>query len=145
MEAPITLHWATWRDAWALYTWRNDPAMVRACVTQARVSLLGHLRWFMRQPPRSILIARADGRRVGVVRGPCASISVYVAPEARGKGYSAVLLQDGVRVLMAAAGETGAWAQVRRQNTASIAAFRRAGWVYVGHIDNMGQFRLMAA
>ena len=130
----VTLRPARANDARLLYEWANDPA-VRAMARDTRpIAWDGHRAWFAARLARAdcrILIAEVDGEPVGQVRldrqgpdGGRAEIDISVAPARRGRGHGRAMLAalppwPGVSRLVAV---------VRRENAASAALFRAAGF-----------------
>ena len=67
-----------------------------------------------------------------------AEVSVYVAPEARGRGVGTILLD----ALAAASEEAGIWtlqAHILRENAASLALHERVGFRVVGVRERLGR------
>ena len=94
------------------------------------------------------LVAEIDGRVVGwaalsPVSGRCvyagvAEVSVYVAPEAQGRGVGRLLLAG----LVGASEAAGIWtlqAGIFPENAASVALHERCGFRVVGRRERLGQ------
>lgn len=138
----ITLRPATPADGPLLWAWRNDPAARAASLSTAEIPLEDHLAWYraaLEDPNRQILIAESDGLAAGMVRfdqdaaAQEITTSIALAPAMRGKGLSATILGDAI----AACRFTPARfrAVIRASNTASLALFRRVGFVSAGKSD----------
>ena len=126
-------------DCRMIHGWANDPALlVHSFRTHEPIPYENHKKWFattLAGQIRQQYVALLGGAPVGHVRfeenhlGET-EISVYLAPEARGKGLSKALIADGTRLHLArhpdAPRPVTAW--VRVENAPSLAAFRAAGW-----------------
>lgn len=134
--AGITLRPATPQDCRRLWEWRNEPDSQRASFNTEPIPYERHEGWFrerMDDPDTLIhLILEAPGREVGYVRfqvsGDDAEISVCVDTGCRGKGYGPAAIRMASDRLLADRPSTRVIANVRRDNPASEAAFRRAGF-----------------
>lgn len=130
------LRLATWRDAWTLRTWRNDPSTYRYFKSARPVGHWEHLRWILRELPKELTFMAVEcGDLVGVCRlspmtdGPAYAmeISITVAPLWRCRHYGRDILglvireaqQLGIRLL---------YADIMERNTASRALFESQGF-----------------
>ena len=131
----VELRPATQDDSADLLRWRNDPATREASVQQGEVSLADHVAWLEKalvSKDRLLFVGWRENQRLGQVRldsrGQGAwEVSITVAPEQRGRGLAAAMLRAGE----AAAKKVGATlltARIRQANTASLKAFKRAGY-----------------
>lgn len=140
----IELRRASRADAADLRAWRNDPVTRRASFSSTEVSEGEHARWLddrLGDPGCRLWIATLSGRPVGQVRidgleRECAEVSIVVAPEHRGQGHAARILQAAARELAAEGLRRRLVARVKPDNTASLAAFARAGYVPQGMQDD---------
>lgn len=134
-DALLALRTATRDDADRLLGWRNDPETRASSFDGKAVTREGHLAWLqatLANSDRALLIATLDADApVGVLRldrqGRTATISVTVAPEARGHGLSVPLIRAGLRT----AGVLGCDlvdAFIRPENLPSLRAFSSAGF-----------------
>lgn len=136
--AGLALRPASMADAALLLTWRNDPATRAASFTTGEVSWPDHLQWLadvLSDRRRILEVGEIEGVPVGVVRldregASAATISVTVAPEARGLGLAAALLRRAVAAA-AARGIGRVDARIRPGNDASRRAFVAAGFTVV--------------
>jgi spore coat polysaccharide biosynthesis predicted glycosyltransferase SpsG/ribosomal protein S18 acetylase RimI-like enzyme len=126
---------ATAADADLLLGWRNDPLTRRWSRTTDPVTAAGHRTWLARvlaDGDRHLLVAEHGGRPVGTVRfdraGDVHEVSITVAPEARGRRLAVPMLLAAERALGAEVPEATIEAEVHRDNTASLALFRKAGY-----------------
>ncbi|MEM9191279.1 MAG: GNAT family N-acetyltransferase, partial [Myxococcota bacterium] len=115
--------------------WSNDPVTRSMSFRPDPIGWEEHVEWFTRKlaDPTSIMfIALNDDAEVGVVRfdqrETRETISVSVAPDARGRGHAVRLIRLGCRALRSVGrqGAVDAWIQTR--NVASIKSFERAGF-----------------
>lgn len=139
------LRWARWDDADRLLAWANDPAARQASFRSDAIPREGHLAWFARllgDPHSRIWIGEIDGQPVGTVRltreGAAATVSIAVAPEARGRGTGRRLLTDlaGWAVATGFARTLVAW--VKDANPASLRLFSGCGWPVAGQAPVAG-------
>lgn len=137
LERPLALRPATEADATPIWHWRRAlPAeQFRGGPTPP---LAEHLDWFARalgDPKRRLFVAGHPASahlRLDLGAPDAATVSILLAPDARGKG-------DGVRLLSLLAtaaraeGLSRLIAEVHRSNAASRAVFKAAGYVSTGH------------
>jgi UDP-2,4-diacetamido-2,4,6-trideoxy-beta-L-altropyranose hydrolase len=149
---PVRLRTATAADAVLLHGWANDPLTRRMSFSTEPIHWDTHLPWLTGQlvnPDCRLYIGEDDGgEALGQVRldraATTATLSVGLAPSARGRGYAARL----VRLAAIECLQNG-WcriveARVRPENAASLATFRRAGFTDRGPTADSGSvlFRL---
>lgn len=130
-RASLAVRLATTGDSALLLAWRNDSETRAWSHNTDLVAPAEHEAWLARvlaDPDRRLLIAELDNHPVGTVRfdrdDDHWEVSITVAPAARGRGLA-------VPVLLAAENSLGTAqlrACVRRDNAASVALFRRAGY-----------------
>jgi len=131
----VTLRPATRDDADRLLAWRNDPDAVRFSSTGRAVAPEEHRAWIAsrlaREQPR-LWVGEEDGRSVGQVRldvdGGVGIVSIAVAPEHRGRGLAAELLQRLAQLTAADPEVHRLVAHVSAANLASLRAFEHAGF-----------------
>ena len=145
------LRHADMRDADILLQWRNDPAMVSNSISEMPVEADQHLAWFervMADPESVLMIGETDGTRIGMVRvdlaetevGTSGTVSINIAPEARGQGYGRALLgraisqlEDKVSVFHAS---------VLNANISSQRLFESLQFVCIAQSDNVLLYEL---
>lgn len=130
----VTLHAVSLDDAERLYAWRVDPETARQSVAPPPVSLDDHRRWLdgvLRDRDVSLFVAHdvERGVDVGSVRldrrpGGDIELSITVAPDHRGRGYSHHLIARALD----AAGRVRVVARVKPTNVRSVRAFRALGF-----------------
>jgi N,N'-diacetyllegionaminate synthase len=144
----LRLRAAVASDAELVHGWANDPATRAASFSRAEIPLSDHLAWFGRELARRdhhLYLAERGGEPVAFVRldetpeqvGVC-TISINVAPQARGRGLGAATL----RAATTTAGTLGfatLRALIRPDNEASRRAFVRAGYAYERDTEVDGQ------
>ena len=136
----LSLRPATQQDWRCLWDWRNDPATREASFDTAPIPLQDHKRWLARKleggETRIFIVLDADGRGIGYVRFDIregnAEISVSVDRGERGKGYGAAAIRHGCERLLATEAIERVIALVKGDNPASLAAFKKAGFVDAG-------------
>jgi uncharacterized SAM-binding protein YcdF (DUF218 family)/L-amino acid N-acyltransferase YncA len=133
VTAAVSLRRATAADGETIWRWRNDPDTRAASLAQGEIPLGAHLGWYraaLDDPDRAFFIGMADGQEIGFVRldrcGPEATVSIALAPEARGRRLA--------RPFLSSALDGCPWpvthikAVVRPENAASRALFAGAGF-----------------
>lgn len=124
-------------DARRLWRWANDPETRRASFTPGTIAWPAHVEWFRSKlasgDVRIYVAVDGSGRAVGQVRFEIdrpgrAVVSIVVAPEARGRGIGKLLLAAGVARSAKDLGLRRIHAYVKRENPASLALFRAAGF-----------------
>lgn len=131
----VTLRLATANDEAVLLRWRNDPATVRGCISEAPVSSLTHKAWLanlLRDPSRRLYIACLDGAPAGTVRaevldGEVTELSWTVAPGMRGKGVGMAMVMTVIKFLNGTV-----VARIKDGNKASEKIALSAGFVKTG-------------
>ncbi len=127
-------------DRERLWVWSNDPDVRAQSFSTALISHEEHKRWFdarLLDPFwRAWIGTEAGLQAVGVVRfqiqGLRAEIGVNVAREARGRGVGRLLILQGCIALFETGLITAVDARIKLDNTASVAAFRGAGFWQTG-------------
>ena len=140
MHGRLQLRAAQASDCRLLWEWANDPQVRAAAFSSAPIPWERHQAWFagkMKDPHCTILIAEDDaGRQVGQFRvdwrsGYDGDIDVSVAPQFRGSGNGALLIDLGVsQLLEKRGGQLHAFVKV--ENQASRRAFEQAGFTSLG-------------
>lgn len=139
----MTVRAARITDAVISHRWRNDPRTRATAHVTASFEWVMHLDWWktsLQSSTRKLLIGCCGAREVGVVRFDCegsnALVSIYLDPDITGLGLGVALLEAGRRWLLHNQADViELQASIRRNNIASQAAFRAAGYTQVGEID----------
>jgi RimJ/RimL family protein N-acetyltransferase len=134
-------------DAARLLAWRNDPTTRAMSVDTAEVDLDTHMAWLDRSLARTDRLlfvgeATRTDEAVGTLRfdqvEPRAwEVSITIAPELRGLGWSGKLLGAGVAHMA----EVALTARVRTDNDRSLRLFEEAGFARTGEADGFVFFR----
>lgn len=131
-------------DAELIYGWSNDPATRAASFSPEPISWSDHVTWLrdrLDDPGAVQLIASdPDGDAVGLVRFDCSSgeavISVVVAPNRRGQGWGAPLIDAGFAELASRGLAMRVVARIRPANVASQRSFVAADFDVDPGIDD---------
>lgn len=124
-------------DAERVFEWANDPITRAASFSRDSFSLEDHLAWFAEQltrVDRHPFLAELAGEPIAFVRldasvdqpGVC-TISINVAPEARGRGLGVAVIEAATPI-GAGLGFDRIHALIRPDNHTSRRAFARAGY-----------------
>lgn len=139
----IHLRPAASADAAFVLALRNDPDAVRFSGTGETVDVATHAEWFaerLSDPSGRIWIAHLRGESLGMVRiavrAAVATVSLAIAPFARGRGLGRCVLAELDRVLLADQQVCTLRAEIRRENPASIRTFERAGYTLADESDD---------
>lgn len=125
-------------DIALLWEWANDPVTRKNSFDTAEISWIEHSAWCQKKLSDAdcrLLIAINGGTvPVGCVRFDCkaaeATISITVAPSARGKGYGAKIIQQACYCLFANSSIRQVHAYIKPDNIASVKVFEAAGFRY---------------
>jgi RimJ/RimL family protein N-acetyltransferase len=132
--SPPRLRLARPADALAIWRWNNDVAVRALSRSRDPIPLSVHSAWFERRVGSAtspIFIIEDAEVPVGVVRfepapaGGALTISIALAPEARGKGFGRLAVTAACR---AVGGLVEAW--IDPSNGASLACFEAAGFAH---------------
>lgn len=130
---------ARWGDALRVWSWNNAPDVRQWSMDPRPIALADHERWYrarLDDPRYHIWIAQAEGRDVGVVRVEesdlSSTVSIALAPEARGRGWGAQALGHACQAFFERdpAGTLDAW--IANGNEASVRCFERCGFAHYG-------------
>lgn len=135
MEATgLAIRRATMDDAELLHRWTNDAATRTASFRSDPIAWDDHVAWLdaRLKDADSLLLVGVHGVPVGQVRFQRTSdeavISVSVAPDMRGRGLAAALVDAGVRAAFERWPVARIRAEIRSDNHASMAAFTDAAF-----------------
>ncbi len=140
-------------DAALLHRWRNDPGSREMSLECREIPWLEHLEWVRRlrlDPDRLQLFAFEHGAPVGAIRfdraGDSATVSLMVAPEARGRGLAFPIIAGGIAEIRRVwPGLRAIGAAIRAVNFRSRSAFERAGFERIGSDGSFDQWRRVLA
>lgn len=131
---------ATMADAQCIFELSNDPLVRRNSFCQDGISWEEHLRWLEKKLRAEdaffYLVKNRAGTLAAQVRFEpeepgCYRVSFSVSPPFRGKSFSSHILRFAISVLKAEKGKVKLKAAVKKENTASLKCFRRAGFTAV--------------
>lgn len=134
-------------DREMLWRWANDPSTRSSAVRKAPITWAEHVAWFeagQRSADRLHWIIEQGGRAVGqtrfdgILREPCAEISVSVDSEQRNLGYGPVVILAGIAALRQGLPDRPIVALIRPDNVASLRSFDLAGFVVDGRERRRG-------
>jgi RimJ/RimL family protein N-acetyltransferase len=127
-------------DSRQLWAWANDPLVRCMAFSTAPIPWDEHERWFATRlassTDRNFLLTDADGTAAGQIRFEemderpgVYQIDISIAPLRRGHGLGRVILRLGEDAMQRAHRGVVMRALVKRENAASLALFRSAGYV----------------
>lgn len=135
-ETDLHLRTVTHADLELLYNWANDPTTRSNSFVPSYIPWTKHKEWFKAKisDPRCWFWIAGDSKfqNIGCVRIECASdtatISLTIAPEARGKGYSRRIIERACENLFESYQAQSVHAFIKPTNIVSIKAFESAGF-----------------
>ncbi|MGZ8360228.1 MAG: UDP-2,4-diacetamido-2,4,6-trideoxy-beta-L-altropyranose hydrolase [Allosphingosinicella sp.] len=149
--AGVQLRPATPADSERIWLWRNDPLMREMAKTHDPVPWPVHNAWYARRlvdPGTTMLVAERAGAPVGMVRFDREpdgdfTVSINLAPEARGTGLGRVALAAACDKIQAQYGGAALSADIHASNEASRRIFEACDFAADGAPDDngFGRFR----
>lgn len=144
-NSDVTLRPVTAEDSADLLAWRNDPLTRENSRNTDAVAADAHETWLARamaDPNRRLWIGVEGGEPVGTTSATrddagTVEIAVTVAPAARGRRLSAVLIRLAVRQSRAIWPDARIRAEIKPDNMASRKAFEACGFVATGGHDGL--------
>lgn len=141
ISSRVTLRPAVPEDCRRLWEWRIEQATREASFNTEYVPFEEHERWFARKLTDrhicTLIVMNTDGYDVGCVRfsivGEEAEISVNIVRAERGKGYGATAIKSGSDYLLTTEPVQRIVAYIKRGNSASMVAFKQAGFILRGY------------
>jgi UDP-2,4-diacetamido-2,4,6-trideoxy-beta-L-altropyranose hydrolase len=136
----------TMEDCTLLWKWANDPVTRNQSFSTESISMTDHKLWFnakINDPDTFMFIANNNQEKpVGVVRfnieDDRAIISITVAPEYRGQGYSSEIIDSSTELLFSNTNIRLVNAFVKPGNIASQHAFSNAGFTKIKDAEYKG-------
>jgi|SRR4051812_2711919 UDP-2,4-diacetamido-2,4,6-trideoxy-beta-L-altropyranose hydrolase len=130
-------------DMRRVWEWSNEPAVRAVSFNSDPIPWQGHQQWFtakLADPSVLFLIAEDEtGQPVGQLRFDfrvqIATISLSLAPEARGRGLGLELINLGSHSVFASGRAMLIEAFIKPNNLGSIRAFEKAGYSLIGEVD----------
>ncbi|HVW20880.1 MAG TPA: UDP-2,4-diacetamido-2,4,6-trideoxy-beta-L-altropyranose hydrolase [Opitutaceae bacterium] len=132
----LTLRPVSGADIELVWRWANEPGVRRMSFQCDPISWSEHQDWFARKladPNCHFFLAMAGSQPIGQIRfdiaGAIANVSVSLAPAARGHGWGPSVIRAGCDRLASASPIEEVVASIKKDNFASLRAFRIAGFV----------------
>ena len=129
-------------DARAIYEIASDPSTRRGFLNPSSFTWEEHKLWlerYLADPSRRFFVIEVESRVAGYVRFDHQEISIALAPWARGRSFSSRAIREGV----VRSGFHRVVAKILPENSASIRAFEKAGFVLAGKIVTHGRVALL--
>ncbi len=131
----LTMRHAGKSDCRLLWEWANDAGVRAASFQTGMISWEEHVAWFADKLDNALIYIAEDqqGKAVGQFRidglhHGDAQVDVSVAPEKRGCGIAAALIQKAVQTVFRETELVRLHAYVKPENRASLRAFEKAGF-----------------
>lgn len=136
----LSLRYVRAEDCRILWEWANDPVTRAQSFSTEMIPWEKHVAWLeskQNDPSMHFYIAaEKKDVPVGLIRyqidGQAAVVSISLAPEQRGRGYGAKIIQAGTQELWATTKTNIIHAYIKQDNIASIRAFTEAGFINAG-------------
>lgn len=136
----ITLRPAQKDDCFLIWEWANDPVTRAQSFSTHFIPRENHRRWFhqkLNETTTLFYIALGpENRPIGQIRyqieNTSAVVSVSVAPDSRGLGYGAAIIQSGSQEIWQTTHVDLIHAYIKSENIASLRAFEKAGFENAG-------------
>ncbi len=137
----LRLRRATPNDARAVWEWNNEPDVRRLSLSSQSIPWSTHVAWFsarLASPTSRLWIIESDETPCGIVRldrelrgvSGVGIVSIALNPKARGRGLGPRALAEACRRYVSETGDSRVEALILPENTNSIRAFLRAGFVH---------------
>lgn len=140
----LYLRFAEPEDAKDLFIWRNDEATRKASFNTTEINFEEHKKWFeqtLADPKRNLfIICDKDCNKLGQIRfdkkNNVAEIDVTINPNYRNQGIGSLALLKASHIYINNFGVKQVIAKVKKENTASLKAFQKAGFkIHEKHDD----------
>ena len=147
-QSSLSLRRARPEDCRLVWEWANAPEVRAASFTTAPIPWESHQEWFAArlQDPNChfFIILGPEQQPWGQIRfdplaDQQATISITLAPEARGQGLGAAALRLAASEIFRTTSLTAIHAYIKPDNIRSIRAFRTAGFRLLGRTQVKGQ------
>jgi L-amino acid N-acyltransferase YncA len=126
-------------DSPDIFEWRNDPISCQMFVSNRKVTLAEHKKWFegsLINPLRKIYIGILKDDKVGICRFDSdskmtsAEVSINLNPTMRGKNLSYKLLSDSIKIYKKT-NPIRLTATIKKENKASLIIFQKCNFLIV--------------
>jgi RimJ/RimL family protein N-acetyltransferase len=137
-------------DARLIWMWRNDSVTQAMFRTSDEVSWEEHRDWYGRSlanAGRWMLVGEDAGHPLGILRldrkgRGSAEVNINVSPDNRGRGVGRDILALGVDYAAGRLGLVRLEANIKPENAASVALFKRAGFMHAGSENGLEKYVL---
>ena len=136
ISGTLTLRAAIDSDSEILWRWRNDSHTRMMSKNSDEIPWKNHCEWY--RDAKNVFIGIVGDDAIGTVRLDKSTVSVTVAPEFRGKGYA----QHLIRMACEKSDASVIYADVKKENIASIRAFERCGFVKTDEDGDIISYKL---
>jgi RimJ/RimL family protein N-acetyltransferase len=132
------------QDVKDLFSWRNDSATRQASFNTAEISFEEHKKWFeetLADPKRNLfIIFDNECNKLGQIRfdkkEDIAEINITINPRYRNQGIGSLALSKSLIIYFNNFDVKQIIAKVKKDNTASLKAFQKAGFKFCGERDD---------
>jgi len=139
-------------DCKTIFVWRNIPAIVALSRSGKTVTWEEHCRWFQSILSRDdslLFIVSLKGTPIGQVRFDREDdrrfeVSIYLIPQYTGQGLGVLALKKACRQAFRRLNAFEIRATIRADNTHSISAFKRAGFVQSESSNANSEFQILS-
>jgi L-amino acid N-acyltransferase YncA len=131
-------------DSLDIFEWRNDPISCQMFVSNKKVTLEEHKKWFensQKNPLRKIYIGILTDEKVGICRFDIDSkmnsseVSINLNPTMRGKNLSYQLLSDSIETYKKI-NQIRLTATIKKENKASLIIFQKCSFSIIDEDDS---------
>ena len=133
--------------------WRNDPLSCSMFITDKKVDLEEHNKWFknsLTNPLRTLYIGLTLDKKVGICRFDydgstnCSEVSINVNPLMRGRNLSYDFLKNSIKRYLALRekNKCSLTATIKKENKAGTKLFEKCGFKLIDEDDNLYFFIL---
>jgi UDP-2,4-diacetamido-2,4,6-trideoxy-beta-L-altropyranose hydrolase len=132
----IKLRRAVHRDCRLIWKWANDPDVRAVSFSPEPIAYEQHVKWFENRLGDAnccfYIAENSDRKAVGQIRFDLkdkqALISISLDRKFRGQGHGARVIELAARALLASTDAKTIHAYIKKDNPASLAAFKKAGF-----------------
>ena len=132
----INLRKVEYKDSKKIWEWRNDPNTRKMFANSEVISWKSHKKWFeeiIKSENSMILLAYKDDLDIGMVRfdfksSNAAEVSLNFNPDARGKGYGNLVLNESLKIANAK-GIRNFSTIVRKENFVAMKVWTKSNFI----------------
>jgi RimJ/RimL family protein N-acetyltransferase len=135
----MKIRYAENNDSLDIFTWRNDPISIKMFISNNKVTLEEHKKWFessLKNTLRTIYIGTLNEEKIGICRFDCnqqmtrANISLNLNPSMRGKGLSYQFLSESIKKYKKIK-QIKLTSKIMIENKISLKIFRECGFTII--------------